>query len=227
MITSTTAQWTLSAVFVLTGTRAVYMIIASPSFQDRRGYTAHALMAAAMFTMVWPWGNDPLLLALQLVVFSLAFISFVHQFLRSRARPADAQQASGHHASAGQLAYHATMMAGMMIMAVVMLASMDGTSMTGPSSSAMGSMTGMEMSGMPDGGSIAGRAVPIWALVLSDVCALGFAVATLYFIGSTLAGVLAKEKSTRAGRFRVLDAAWNLLMAGGMVALFYPMTSLA
>ena len=36
-----------------------------------------------------------------------------------------------------------------------------------------------------------------------------------------------KESTTRLGRFRSADAIWNLLMAAGMVALFFPMTSLA
>lgn len=219
MISNPFLQWLLSAVFVGITVYALVRTVRARTFADRVSYTTHVLMGAAMFTMVWPWGMQ-LLLVPQIVVFGLSTAWFVWLFSSRRHHSAETDS---HHSSSGILAYHAGMMAAMVLMAVGMMQMGTGGSSTAGGADAMASMPGMDMGGPGDGG---GMGFPLWVGIASALAAIGFGIAALYFVGNTLASATSSERASRRGRTRTAEAVWNLLMAVGMAALFIPMASL-
>lgn len=220
MITNVAAQWILSAVFALTAAYSVFWIVKSWTARDRISYLTHALMSVAMFAMVWPWGAG-LLLIPQIVVFSAATIWFLY-LLAVRPKTAREHTASGgHHDGKRTLGYHAGMMAAMVVMGAAMtgMGTAEGTGLA--PADAMGSMPGMDMSA----GAASGMVLPLWAGMSALICALGFGIATLYYVGSFLASATADGGFSRPRISRTADAGWKLLMAAGMATLFVPMIS--
>lgn len=219
MISSPFLQWLLSAVFIAIAVYALVQTIRAHTFADRVSYVTHVLMGVAMFTMVWPWGMN-LLLVPQIVVFGLSTVWFV-LLLISR-RPLSSRHDS-HHGGRGILAYHAGMMAAMVLMAAGMMQmGAGGSTVAGGGHHDMASMPGMDMRGS----GAAGMGFPLWVGIASAFAAIAFGIAALYFTGTTLASATSGERKSRGGRARTVDAVWNLLMAVGMAALFLPMASL-
>lgn len=224
MISNPVLQWILSALFVAIVLYAIVKTATSRTVVDRVSYGTHVLMGTAMFSMVWPWGMD-LLLVPQIVVFGGATLWFAWLFLsRATHRDAADDHGDGHHSRAGVLAYHAGMMAAMVLMAVSMMqmGTADGSAAGGGHD--MGSMPGMDMS--DDAGGTMSMGFPLWVGLASAACAIAFGVAALYFTGNALASATSAERSSRPARTRTLEAVWNVLMAIGMAALFLPMASL-
>lgn len=216
MIGDPVAQWLLTILFFVTAVYAAAWILRANGIRDRIGYAIHLVMSAAMLIMVWPWGMNFALIP-QAVVFSAATVWFLVQFLLPGTPRHDRETADGHHDARRSLLYHAAMMAAMVFMAVGMSTMRAGDGAGG--SMNMGSMPGMDMSGSAGSGA----AFPVWVAVLSLVCAIGFGIAALYFVGSLLAAATSAERSSRPARLRSANAGWNLLMAAGMAALFAPM----
>jgi hypothetical protein len=198
MITNAVLQWVLSAVYVLITAYSLYWIVRCPTGRDRISYVTHALMGVAMFAMIWPWGMS-LLIVPQIAVFSLATLWFLYLAGRDRGHPEERSAHRGHHGGSGKLIYHAGMMVAMVVMGFSMLGYV--TPMSEP----------MHMSG---------PASPLWVSVLGAAFALAFAVATVFFVGSSFAAARAPAARTSPGRKRLADGAWNFLMAAGMLALF-------
>ncbi len=219
MITSAPFQWILSVVFIATTMYSIYWVLQSWNARDRVSYATHALMSLGMFAMIWPWGMD-LLIGSQIVVFSLATVWFVALIASHRTSRRSLTHSDGHHDGRPKLAYHAGMMAAMVVMAVAMLG-IRSRDMTASVATSGGSMPGMDMSGA----AATSLASPLWVNVLAITCVIGFAVAAIYFIGSLLASSTSADRVTRPGRFRIADAVWNLSMAGGMAVLFLPLIS--
>lgn len=222
MITNIALQWALSALFILTTAYAVVWMVRSWTAGDRISYLAHALMGLAMFAMIWPWGMQTWIVP-QIVVFSFATLWFLFLIGGHGRHPQAPGAHDGHHNSSGQLAYHAGMMASMVGMGFAMLA-------YGTASVSTGDLAGIDdMSGMDAAGGMAsGMSSPVWVTVISVTCALGFAVATVYFLRSTVVAATAPAaptERTRLGGYRTADAVWNLLMAAGMLVLFLPLIS--
>lgn len=216
MISNSVIAVLLSVVFVVTGAYSIYGIATSHTARDRISYGAHTLMSAAMFCMIWPWGQELFLLP-QIVIFTAATVWFI--VLAAAPASPEGHLATGHHDGRRRLLYHAGMMAAMVVMAFAMIG-MNSGMRSSASSMDMGSMPGMDMSG--SGG---GMVSPLWVSVVSLALAIAFGIAALYFIGSTLKSATAEHASERSGRRRTADASWNLLMAVGMAALFIPMIS--
>lgn len=220
MITNAFLQWMLSVVFLAIAAYALVRAIRARALVDRVSYGTHVLMGAAMFTMVWPWGMQ-LLLVPQIVVFGLSTAWFVWLFL---SRHHHAAEPDSHHSGRGILAYHAGMMAAMVFMAVGMMQmGATGSAVAAGGHHDMASMPGMDMGGSGGGG---GMGFPLWVGIASALAAIGFGIAALYFSGNTLASATSSERASRRGRTRTAEAVWNLLMAVGMAALFIPMASL-
>jgi hypothetical protein len=214
MIASPMAQWALSALFALVVAYSVSRIARSVSTRERVSYGIHALMGGTMFVMVWPWGMT-LPPILQIVVFSLAALWFVFLLIFPAPPSGDA-----HHEGPRRLAYHGGMMAAMAVMAIGMSAT--GMDVVGTeTATTMPSMAGMSA---PTPLSVTTIA-PAWASVVGLVFAIAFGIAALYFLVATIAAVSSTAVTTRPGRFRAVDSAWNLLMAVGMSALFLPLIS--
>jgi hypothetical protein len=216
MISNPVIAVLLSIVFVVTGAYSIYGIVTSHTSRDRISYGTHALMSAAMFCMIWSWGQELLLLP-QIVFFTAATIWFI--VLAAAPASPDGHLATGHHDGRRTLLYHAGMMAAMVVMAFAMIGMNSGMT-SSASSMDMGSMPGMDMSG--SGG---GMVSPLWVSTVSLVLAIAFGVAAIFFVGSTLMSATAENNQGRSGRRRTADATWNLLMAVGMAALFVPMIS--
>lgn len=216
MITAPFAQWLLSVIFVLTFSYAVVGIFRSGTVPDRVAYCLHALMSVAMFAMVWPWGIHALLVP-QIVVFTAAAFWFIAIAVSGRASSHDSEGQEGHHDGKRTLVYHGGMMAAMAVMAAGMT-TMETSSQSG-SGMSMGSMPGMDMSG----GGTSGMTMPLWVTLVSTVCAIGFGIAALYFLGSALAAATGNDRNSPLARSRTARATWNLLMAVGMAALFVPL----
>lgn len=222
MITTPAFQWILSAIFALTFMYAVIRILRSRGVGNRVAYALHALMSIAMVVMVWPWGSQAFLVP-QIVVFTAATGWFVVMGL-TRSTPGhgdDAAETAGHHDGKRTLFYHGAMMAAMAFMAAGMTTM--GSMPSSPSGGSMGSMPGMDMSG---GGGGTGMSLPLWVTLTSSLCAIGFGIASLYFLGSALAAATGDDRRSPLARSRTARAWWNLLMAVGMAALFVPMTGL-
>lgn len=219
MISNPLLQWLLSAAFLGIAVYALVRTVRARTFADRVSYATHVLMGVAMFTMVWPWGMQ-LLLVPQIVVFGLSTVWFLWLFFSRRHHTAEMDS---HHSGSGILAYHAGMMAAMVVMAVGMMQmGATASSVAAGGHHDMASMPGMDMSGAGGGG---GMGFPLWVGVASALAALGFGIAALYFIGNTLASATSSERASRRGRTRTAEAVWNLLMAVGMAVLFIPMAS--
>ncbi|UYY83627.1 DUF5134 domain-containing protein (plasmid) [Arthrobacter sp. YA7-1] len=220
MITNPVAQWLLCAIFILTGAYSLFRTVKPSAVHERISHGAHALMAAAMAAMIWPWGMS-LLLVPQMAVFSLAALWFIYLFAAHPTRQRSDRALDSHHGGRGTLAFHGAMMAAMVAMAAAMRAATSGTGNT-PGTGPMASMPGMDM---PAHSMASAMATPLWASVLSAACAAGFGIAALFYLGSTLAGATSPHRRTGPGLRATADAAWNLLMATGMAALFLPLVN--
>jgi hypothetical protein len=219
MITNTVLQWVLSSTFVIITAYSLFWVVRSRTSRDRISYLTHVLMGAAMCSMIWPWGMA-LVIVPQIVVFSLAALWFLSLAWHDRHNPKALGAPRGHHDGSGKLAYHAGMMAGMVGMGFAMLGY--GTASGSMGVTAANSVPGMDMSGTMD---MSGVASGFWVSVLGVIFALGFAVAALFFVGSTLAAATTVDARTSPGRLRLADGGWNFLMAAGMLALFVPLIS--
>jgi len=189
----------------------------------RAGACLHAVMAAAMITMLWTWGTA-IPSALLVVVFAAATLWFIACALfapLSRVKLGRAESDGsrfrggfGEHAHGGGPWYHAAMMASM----VWMVAAMSAMPVMADAAASSGSMAGMDMgptSGMSHGGS------PWW---VRDGCALLFAafvLAAVWRFGIVLRACV----GPRAARQRALIGdGMAVVMAVGMAIVFLNMT---
>jgi hypothetical protein len=63
--------------------------------------------------------------------------------------------------------------------------------------------------------------------VLVPVGAVGFGVATLFFISRTVSAAAIPQSRKIHGPGKLADSVWNILMAAGMLALFVPLIHFA
>lgn len=203
MIHDLTLRWVVTLLFALVVAECIHAIATGRrSAAGVVGHSLHAIMAVAMAVMAWPWGatlptTAPMLFFLAAAVWFTA-VSFA---------------TAGHR---GTNAYHALMMLAM----AWMYAAMGGLALR-PAAPAM---PGMDMSGQGGHGGHAGHGGHgghgggseqyAWVGVLNWICAIGFAVATLYW----LYRYFTTRRSGDPGRH------WGLLcqaaMALGMAIMF-------
>jgi hypothetical protein len=154
-------RWTLTGVFALCAALYLVQIHAARAWPVRVAWSLHALMAAAMIAMAWPFGMSISPIA-YVLVFTACALYFAYFGL--------------FNARVGHALYHAAMMGSMVLMALVMSASvMPGT----PDTDAMGAMPGMSRADRVDvtGGPLA---APTWAVVTCGLAAAFFLGAALW-----------------------------------------------
>ena len=152
---------TLTGVFAICAVLYLLQIHAARSWSVRLAWSLHALMAAAMIAMAWPFGMSISPIA-YVLVFTACALYFAYAGL--------------FKARLGHAWYHAAMMGSMVLMAVVMSASgMPGI----PDADAMGAMPGMSSAVRVD--VAAGPlAAPPWVVVTCGLAAALFLGAALW-----------------------------------------------
>lgn len=137
MIAATGLRWILTALFLLPALFALRATAAPDrASADRVGHVLHAVMAAAMAAMVWPWGTD-LPAGPQILVFSLGALWFAAAPRFRSPRPASPRE------GLAAAVPHVVMMLAMAWMAAVM----DGHATASGGPGGGHDMPGMDMSG--------------------------------------------------------------------------------
>ena len=217
MIQDLTLRWIVTLLFVVSAAECVYSLAAGRrSVTSIVGHSLHAIMAVAMAVMAWPSGAA-LPTRAPMVFFAAAAIWFAVIAVRDAA----------HRWGNG---YHALMMLAM----AWMYAAMGGLPLRRTDSSDM-DMSGMD--GPPADGGHAGHgghsghgghaghsgagasasATPEWVGVLNWVCAVGFAIATVFWIYRYIAARLRGSVEPSGQQFGILSQA---MMAAGMAIMF-------
>ena len=217
MIQDLTLRWIVTLLFVVSAAECVYSLAAGRrSVTSIVGHSLHAIMAVAMAVMAWPSGAA-LPTRAPMVFFAAAAVWFAVIAIRDAA----------HRWGSG---YHALMMLAM----AWMYAAMGGLPLRRTDSSDM-DMSGMD--GPPADGGHAGHgwhaghgghaghsgagasasATPEWVGVLNWVCAVGFAIATVFWIYRYIAARLRGSVEPSGQQFGILSQA---MMAAGMAIMF-------
>ncbi len=194
----------LTCVFALCAVLYLVGISRSASVGTRFTGFLHLLMALAMIAMTWSWGMRISTIT-YVLVFTASALYFAHRALGRSERASTVECPDpAHHNDA----YHAAMMASMVVMAVLM--SVPGTSATvhqavGGEMPSMRGMTGMgpmDMSG--------GSGTPVWSTVVTGVLAVLYVLAALVYF----------YRSVQGPRRWVVE----ILMSSGMAVSFALMT---
>jgi hypothetical protein len=209
------------ALFALTGGYYLVRLVRDRNRNDRVVDGSHLLMSVLMIMMPLGW-SARVPAGPQIVVFTAAALWYAYLFLfRPRAI---FETMDSHHSGRPRLAYHAAMMLAMVWMAVIMAplpgsgraaAATTGTSTAGQQVSMPGmSMSGMSMTGTPatSPGASTMIAHP-WADPLSIMIGIGFAVATLWYIGLL---VRIGSAPGAVDRRRLINLGVAALMGAGM-----------
>ncbi|GAY16705.1 DUF5134 domain-containing protein [Mycobacterium sp. shizuoka-1] len=222
MIADLTLRWLVTILFVLGAAECLYALAVG----NRRpvtviGQLLHVAMAVAMAVMAWPSGA-----ALPTVAPMVFFLFATGWFVVVTAGPIGA----GHRIAGS---YHALMMLAMAWMYAVMnghLLPGQSTYVGNPSdtgSAAGGSghaghagmnMPGMDMPGMDMTGTAgSGASYPVYITTLNWVCAVGFAVAAVYWLFRYLAARMDREPADAGVPLGFLCQS---MMAAGMAIMF-------
>ncbi len=202
-----TGDWLVSILFAATGIYYLVRVVIAISWIDRINNLTHVLMSIVMISMPWGW-YSVFPASAQIVVFTLAALWYV--FLALFRPGSEAALLAGHHSSSARLLwYHAFMMATMAWMAVAM--SPSGPSMNmdthGTTSMSMGS-DGMTMTGSAP-----------WAIVVSIVLGVVFAIAAAWFIVHLVIHA-GRRASGPHPVLAILDVAAGAVMPSGMAVAF-------
>jgi len=216
VIQDLTLRWIVTLLFALSAAGCVYSLaIGRRSVTGVVGHSLHAIMAVAMAVMAWPSGAE-LPTRAPMVFFAAAAIWFAVITIRD----------ASHRWGSG---YHALMMLAM----AWMYAAMGGLPLRRTTTSGM-DMSGMDMSGMDGsltnaghaghaghgGHSAAGAsasATPEWVGILNWVCAVGFAIATVFWIYRYVA---ARLRGATESSGQHLDMLTQGMIAAGMAIMF-------
>ncbi len=218
MIASPLLGWTFTVLFAATGVVTLVGAIRSRTWTDRGSYAAHVLMSIAMAIMPWSW-SMAVPAIVQIVVFTAAALWYVALLLF--AVDAHPGPDTVHHHGGGMLVgYHAVMMAGMVWMAALM-SMMMGTDISGSAEHDMSGTTGMgDMSTTGSGDDL--WAQPTWAVVVTLVFVLVFAVAAVVFFIELLR--LPSSRRGAAPLSPLTGTLVNLAMSAGMGGAFLLMS---
>ncbi len=202
-----TGGWLVSILFATTGIYYLVRVVIAISWIDRINSLTHVLMSIVMIAMPWGWYSVFPTVA-QIVAFTLAALWYV--FLALFRPGGEAALLASHHSSSARLLwYHAFMMATMVWMAVAMSPSGPSTNMGthGTTSMPMGSGD-MTMTGSAP-----------WAVVVSIVLGVVFAVAAAWFIVQFIIHS-GRRASGPHPVLAILDVAAGAVMASGMAVAF-------
>jgi hypothetical protein len=211
VIQDLTLRWVVTLLFVLSAAECMYAIATGhrrwPSVVS---YSLHAIMAVAMAVMAWPWGAD-LPTVGPMVFFLIATVWFV--------AIAPSGAAAGHRIVT---VYHALMMLAMAWMYAVMNGRLLPGQSSGSASGATahhGGHAGMDMSGMGTAHHAAssGPGYPAWIATLNWVCAIGFAIAAVFWLYRYLGARISNSSGDPVLHLGMLSQA---MMAAGMAIMF-------
>jgi Domain of unknown function (DUF5134) len=207
MIQDVFGRWIVTALFAASAAECLFAIATGRrTWTQDVGHLLHFIMAVAMVVMAWP-GGATLPTTGPMVFFLLATVWFV----------ALGFTGVGHRIVNG---YHALMMSAMAWMYAVM----NGNLLPGQRGAAHGardmppphsSMPDMDMSGMD--ASAADGGYPAWIDAIDWFCAIGFAIAALWWLYRYIA--LRKAAPTQPWH-RFHGAARQAMMAAGMAIAF-------
>lgn len=202
MIEDLLLRWVVTALFVISAAECAYALIATRhSWTQMISHALHFVMAVAMAVMAWPWGAA--LPTIEPMVFFLVAAGwFAARFLAT----------TGHRAIN---AYHAAMMLAMAWMYAVM----SGTLLPQP---ADGVSPGMGHGGHHGGHSMPGAdtsaiSAPPFIDGLNWLCAVGFAVATIWWLYVYFTRRRAQPELPAT---RFFGSACQAMMAAGMSIMF-------
>ena len=211
MIQDLPLRWLVTALFVLSAAECSYALATGRRVWTHViGQSLHFVMAVAMAIMAWPRGAA-LPTTAPMVFFLFATVWFLLLALAQ----------SGHR---GINAYHAVMMLAMAWMYAVMGGSLlaappEGGGEAGiPAAhhgSSANSMPGMNMPGMS--GSDEGPGQPLFITGLNWLCAVGFALATVWWLYRYF---VARKAEPTQPKHRFLGTASQAMMAVGMAIMF-------
>lgn len=215
MIGDIALRWFVTILFVLGAAECLFSLaVGSRRWTNVISQLLHAAMAVAMAVMAWPWGA-----ALPTIAPMVFFLLATAWFIGATASPVCA----GHRIAG---TYHALMMLAMAWMYAVMNGHLlpgqasyvaDGTpAPAGHAGHAGMNMPGMDMSGPDTMVMDHGSGYPPYIDALNWVCTIGFAVATVYWLGRYLS--LRINRSARADQS--LGALCQSMMAAGMAIMF-------
>lgn len=206
MIQDLFLRWIVTALFVFGAAECVFAItVGHREWKPIVGNLLHLVMAVAMAVMAWPRGAE-LPTTGPTVFFLLATLWFVGLLLVD----------STHRAAN---AYHALMMLAMAWMYAVMSGSLLPVPADGSTGGhGVSSMPGMPGMILPDTGDpAAGAAAPPFVTGLNWLCAVGFAIAAVWWLYRYF--VERKGDPTQPA-LRFLGAASQVMMAAGMAVMF-------
>jgi hypothetical protein len=208
MIENLALRWFVTALFLLSAGECVSALVAGHRAPVRVvGNLLHVAMAVAMAVMAWPWGAG-LPTAQPCAFFLVAAAWFAVLALVE----------AGHR---GVNAYHLAMMLAMAWMYAVMgggLVAQSAEVVAGSASASSVPKT-MPMPGMPDMQIPVSGAVttPPFITGLNWLCAIGFAVATAWWLGIVVAR---RRRDPGAPLRSLLGAGCQAMMAAGMALVF-------
>ena len=212
-MTPAPAATAIVALFAITGGWFVVRMILDQDRRDRVFDLSHVLMSAVMITMPFSWSVH-IPAAAQILTFSAAALWFVQlaMFHPSAVHPATPLARARHHSGRPRLLYHAAMMAAMVWMAVIMAPA--------PGAGAMEMPVPMAMHDHSSGTAGASPALPTdlhpWATPISIMIGIGFAAATLWYLGRFVALAGSRRVGGSVQLRRLADFGSAALMAAGM-----------
>ena len=216
-MTPAPAAAVIVALFAITGGWFVIRLVVDRDRHDRVFDLSHVLMSGVMIAMPFDWSVH-IPAAAQIVTFSASALWFVYlaMFHPSAVHPATPLTHARHHSGRPRLLYHAAMMLAMVWMAVIMapVAGAGAMQMTMP----VGIRTDVhDHSAGTAGGPMSMPAdLHPWAGPCSIMIGIGFAAATMWYLGRfvVLAGSRRVSEPAKLPRLTWFGSA--ALMAAGM-----------
>lgn len=213
MIQDLALRWVVTVLFGLSVAQCLFAIAT-----EQRRWTSvvaqllHTVMAVAMVAMAWPWGAN-LPTTAQMVFFLLAAAWF--------AAIAVGRAGAGRRIGTG---YHALMMLAMAWMYAVMSGDLlrgqsTASALTHAGHAGHAGHSGSDMPGMdPSGmGGTGGGGNPAWITTINWVCALGFAIAAVFWLYRYLYLRQSRSPETPGHHLGILCQA---MMAAGVAIMF-------
>lgn len=203
------AGWLLSVLFGVAAIYFLFRILVARTGIERIHNGVHVAMSVVMLAMPWSW-YDAIPAALQIVFFTAAAGWYVYLLLFLPRAGAAAEV--GDHRRGWLVWYHAAMMTAMVWMAVAM---------TARTPSPVMGMSGMDHAQhLPSGGAQMTGMQP-WAVPLSWVAGIFFAVSAVLFLGWFIAQAgRHPSRPPAVASAGLADTGSYVLMAAGMATAF-------